>query len=1006
MSGNKRIKRLFSAGASTLAMVMSMQGSWAAATAQDQAVDEENSLDEIIITGSRIRRSEFSKPIPVTSLSRDDIDASGVESLENLLLELPALTPDVTSRNAQNGTERAGVATASLRDLGTDRTLTLIDGKRVVSSRTGQLQVDINSIPTDFIERIEVLTGGASAIYGSDAMAGVVNIITKRDFEGLEVRVRGSLPQHGGEEDITSSVTGGGFFADGKGHAMFNASFYKRYELAARGRSFSEYPLEIDPETNEVYRDFSTFTSGGRYEFRDPDGSSISSSFRPFNAAGGRTAARYFLDESGNTVLNADNNHREIGFNYNDFATITIPIERFLLAGKMRYELTEGVEFFLDGYFATTESTSNRTPETIRASEFNPQSPRNEQYLSINHALVPQSLRDQALALGLGDGDADPFRDANGDPTVLLDWRRRLTEFGGRTTDNIRDTMRIVTGFKGKINDNFNWDLSYTYGRTIQSQVIRGNTQIANVNEALNVEADPNNPGGFRCADPNARARGCAPLNIFGFDKVSPEALNWIVDTSQFRGRVEQSVITGVIDGELFDLPAGPVGFATGIEYRKDQSQTLTDSLLNNQGTTFVAVPNNGGSMSVKEAFTEVLVPLFSGEKFAEYLGVEGAVRIADYSTVGSVVSYKAGLEYAPVNSFRIRAGYSRAQRAPNILEAFSVPRTTAISRPDDPCDGVDLNTTGTVADNCRSIPTVLAAINAEGVFEQDDEILVRGFNLGNTNLSEESSDTYTLGFVYQPEFIPGLGLTVDYYNIKIEGAIEGSSRDQSVESCFNTSGLATPDCALISRDGVGQIDRVDSEPRNQDSLKTEGIDAFLRYQFEASQLFDALDGSISMQANYTHTFTNNIVRILGTGELEITDENNEVDSPMDRLRFQTSYRDGKFAFTYRMNLIGGALTDNQDYEDAVQDVADGDAIPAFLERFKVSTQTYHSISASYNFGYDGQYQVFGGINNLFDNKPPLITPDLGNGRNDCNSYCSLYDPVGRAFYMGFRVSL
>ena len=1006
MTSTKSHRRLLTLGCSMLAVSMAMQGSWMSAAAQSETAEEDDSLEEITITGSRIRRSEFSKPIPITSLGREDIDVSGLENLETLLLELPALTPDVTSRNAQNGTERAGVATASLRDLGTDRTLTLIDGRRVVSSRTGQLQVDINSIPADFVERIEVLTGGASAIYGSDALAGVVNIITKRDFEGLEARVRGSASEAGGEEDFTASVTGGDAFANGKGHAMFNVSFHKRYELAARDRDFGRTPLEIDPETNEVFTDFSTFTPGGRYEFRDPDGSSISSSFRPFNAAGGRTAARYFLDESGNAVLNADSNQQQIGFNFNDFATITIPLERFLIAGKLRYEVYDNVEFFTDAYFSTTETTSNRTPETIRASEFNSQSPRAEQLLSINHAFVPQALRDQALELGLGDGDADPFVDADGNPTVLLDWRRRLKEFGGRTTDNVRDTLRIVTGFQGKIADRWNWDLTYTYGRTVQSQVIRGNTVVANVNAALDVEEDPGNPGGFRCADPNQRARGCVPLNFFGFDTITPEALNWIVDTSQFRGRLEQSVITGVIDGNLLDLPAGPLGIAAGVEYRKDQSQTLTDSLLNNQGTTFVAVPNNGGEIDVKEAFAEVLIPVLSGQEFAEYLGFEAAVRVADYSTVGSVVSYKVGVEYAPVSSFRFRAGYSRAQRAPNIEEAFSVPRTTAISRPDDPCDGVDLTTTGTVADNCRSISTVLAAINAEGVFEQDTDILVRGFNLGNANLEEESSDTYTVGFVFQPDFIQGLGLTVDYYNIEISEAIVNSSRTQSVESCFDTVGLATPDCGLINRDGVGQIDRVDAEPRNQDSLKVEGVDVFLRYQFEMDSLFSGAEGSISMQANYNHTFSNEISRILGTGEIEVTDEQNEVDSPKDRLRFQSTYNNGPFSFTYRMNLIGAAVTDNQDLEDAIEDVADGDAIPAYLDRFQISAQTYHNVSMRYRFGADGQFTLFGGVNNLLDNDPPLITPDLGNGRNDCNSFCSLYDPVGRTYYLGLRVSL
>lgn len=963
-------------------------------------------IEQIVVTGSRIPRPELANPIPVTTLNEQEIESFGLDSLENIMLDLPALTPDVTSRNAQNGTERAGVATANLRDLGTDRTLVLVDGKRVVSSRTGRLQVDLNSIPADFVERIEVLTGGASAIYGSDAMAGVVNIITRQNFEGLRLNLRGGLPQSGGEEDVRFSATAGGRFADGRAYALVGVEFFKRYRLASRQRRYAEFPLEIDPETNEPFFDLSTFTPGGRFEFRRASGGSIPRSQRPLDSDGDPVPPRYFILEDGTPLLNADNNHRipGIGFNFNEFATISIPVERWLVAGKFRYEIAENTEFYFDGYFATTETRSDRTPETIRASEFRPQSPRSEQFLPITHPFVPDSLKQIALDLGLGDGDADPFVDDEGNPTVLLDWRRRLFEFGGRLTQNIRDTFRVIGGVKGDISERWHFDAYATYGRTVQAQVIRGNTVINNVLAALDIEPDPNNPGEFRCKDPNARARGCAPLNIFGFNSISKEALDWIVDTSMFRGRIEQLVTTAVVNGDLFDLPAGPVGFAGGVEYRKDRSQTLTDSLLNNQGTTFVAVPNNGGEMNVKEAFAEVLVPLVSGKKGVDYLAIEGAARLADYSTVGTVLSYKGGAEFAPVPDIRFRGTYSRAQRAPNILEAFSVPRTTAISRPRDPCDGVTLTTPGVVADNCRSIPQVLAAIQADGVFEQDFDVLVRGFNLGNPNLKEEFSDTYTAGFVLQPRQVRGLAITVDYWNIKINDAIVNSSRTQTIEACFNTPNLASPECRLIQRDGVGQIVRVDSEPRNQDALRTSGFDVFLRYRFNLDEVIPDADGRITITGNYTHVFKNQISRIVDN-EIVITNERNEVDSPDDRMRLRIAYDRGPFDVSYRLTFIGGLITDNQLFEQAQEDVAEGDAVPEYLDRFRISPQLYHHITFGYEFGPNGRYRIFGGVNNLGNNRPPLITSDVG-GRSSCNSDCSTYDPTGRRFFFGFRVRM
>ncbi len=954
-----------------------------------QAQDEP--VEEIIVTGSHVPRNEFSTPIPISVMDAEDIQISGIETLDGLLQQLPSIQQQTTARESTSGTDRSGVASVALRGLGVERTLTLLDGKRMVSSRTGQSNVDLSTIPIDFIERIEVLTGGASAIYGSDALAGVINIITRKDFNGIRLRTRGEIPEAGGEENFTVGLTLGAPFAEGRGHAMLSASLFDRRVLRSRDRPWAVEATEARSD-GSLGPDFSSFTPGGRYELLEADGTRIGGT----GADGGR-----IVFANGTTATRPFDEDLH-GYNTNELASITTPIRRYNFAGKAEYKVSEAVNLSMNGYFARTDTISNRSPENTQAREYHLGRDFNSWMIPIDNPLIPQSILDIAFA----DPSAGGFGDGAGGTNVIgLDWRRRFTEIE-RFIENTRETFRFGIALDGALNDNWDWDVGFNYGRTLQAQLVSGNTIKANVVDALDIEADPTNPGQFRCVNPQSVARGCVPLNIFGQGSVTPEMTAWIKDDSTFIGNIEQWTLSALTTGELMELPGGPLGVAFGLEYREDDSRTITDSLLRDQGTTFVAVPSNGGHTDVSEIFVEAVFPVLAEQPLAHYLAFDAAVRYADYSHVGGVTSYKGGFEYAPVESLRFRGSWSRATRAPSILEAFSVPRTTTFGK-NDPCDGVTLADAGTVVgDNCLSVAAIAAEVAATGSFDGNVEIEERGFNLGNDMLFEEQADTMTVGFVLEPEFLPGFGLSVDWWDIDISDAIVNTSRQGSLDLCYESAGFSnTRECNLIFRDGVGQINRIDSEPRNESGFQTSGIDVYSSY------LWDLADGDIKLEATWTTLLDKDVLRnefdaagnIIG---INIDDDSGETENPNDRIQLQASYNRGPWRVSWLTNIIGEVNTDNEDLADAIEDGDD----PALIARYRLDTHYISKLSGSYTFGSESQYQFFAGINNILDEDPPLIPDNVDGDDADreggCVSNCSQYDPVGRSFYVGFTMQL
>ncbi|WP_138379694.1 TonB-dependent receptor domain-containing protein [Luteithermobacter gelatinilyticus] len=929
------INRYLKTGVSAFAVL----GTLSVATTPFTAIaaeEEELTLEEVVVTGSRIKRKDLTAPSPVTLLDSNDVKVSGLNHVGELLNRLPSAgVPPVSDTNSNFTTTATGATILDLRDLGSERTLVLVNGRRHVGGLAGGPQVDVAMIPTAMIDRIEVVTGGASAVYGSEAIAGVVNLILKDDFEGVEFNSRFGISDEGDGEEYDLGATVGGTFGDDRGSAILHFSYNKKEMIESKDRDFSKSDTFLDD--NQA---FSSFPPQGHF-------------FIPGQLRG-------FTLDPATGLFNKPFVSSEDGFNRNAFRLIRVPTERYLMSAKIDYDIADGHEFFIEGAYSRLQSDSRLEP-TITGQFISVGNIPNIN-LPVDNPFIPAEL----LAL-IPDG------------TEEITFRKRFLELGPRTSDAQRQTFRVATGFKGDIDENWSYDTYYTFGVTTQDQINGGVFNSQNFLNGLNVEADPDNPGQFRCKDALARSQGCVPINVFGVGSISQEAIDYVSTPESFTSRLTQHVVAGSVTGNLLTLPAGDVGVALGAEYRKEKSEDNPDALAQLGITSGNSTPATNGEYDVKEFFSEVRVPVLADAAFAEYLGVEGAIRYADYSTVGGVWSYKLGGEWSPISDVRIRGGYSRAVRAPNIDELFNEGSETFRSV-DDPCTKGGEGQPQIVKDRCATIPGVdenfdpgAAGIRSAG-----------GFASGNPDLNEETADTWTIGAVVQPEAVPGLSLTVDYFNITVDDAINSFSAQTTAEQCLLQPDFPNnPFCELIQRDPVtGLILRIDAKEINVATFKTDGIDFSINYDVDADVL-GLGEGDFNFNVIGTYMFSNNFTPFEGG---EVIEEAGEVG--LSKLKFNTrvTYNRDNFSISWGTRLIGSAVIDNTITTD---DFAGND----------VGAQWYHDLYASYNVLEN--VQLFGGVNNVFDKTPPAVPAPFDQNVTGTVTAADVYDAVGRYFYFG-----
>lgn len=883
----------------------------------------------------------------------------------------------------------------------------LVNGRRVVASLAGSATVDLNVIPTQFVERVDILTGGASSLYGSDAIAGVVNFVYKQDFEGIEANAQAGITQRGDDERFQLNLTGGTSFADSRGHLMVHLGYSREDGVLSRERpntftdDFDGFLATGDPTQYGVpvepfYSSFApqgTFVAGGRTFTYSPTGA-----LQPCFTSNGATCS-----SSLGTGVGPN------GFNRQFFRTIAVPVERYLLALTGEYEVFDGVNVFWEGTFNRTTSSREIEPFALSSDGSTGVYPAGggmniENFVTRdwdNNASTPNTTQIVVNPL-VPTAIVNVATDTNGDGLRNLGFSRRITEFGSRLGSTDRDFMRFVVGLQGDFLDSrFRWDVSYNYGQVQENQISSGQVNVVNFRNALAVQPDYNNVDPLRdyiCVDAQARAAGCVPANIFGAGNIEQAAVNYIQAQGTYQTDISQQVLQGNISGSLFELPAGDVGLALGVEWRKETSASDNDALTNQGLNGGNLLPDTSGQFDVYEAFAEVRVPILADTPFFELLEVGGAARVADYSTVGTVWSWNVTGTWAPVSDVRIRGTYARSVRAPNVGELYAGRSQTFPSGLTDPCKGITATDSSAVAVNCRAAPGVSANITANGgTFGQTQSDIqgISGFNGGNSALGEETATSWTVGAVIQPRSIEALSnftATVDYYDIKVEDVIASFGRQFILDQCYKQGNPIF--CPLVIRrptattvNSAGSIEFINAFQVNAATLATQGIDATLSYHTGLGLL---AGDQITSRIAYTHVIKNDYTPLAGS---PVDPSAGEIGTSKDRFTANLAYSTDDFRLAFTGTYIGSAVEDDQFCSSR------GQAVGCFKQgsEFYLDTQVQYNASEF--------MQIYVGADNLLDNNPPNLLSGTPSNVTGTDTAADVYDVFGRRFYIGARVT-
>jgi len=944
----------------------------------------------IIVTGSRILRPEFSFPNPVASFSDVTIEQSGKTNLTDFLVNSPALLGsmtniDVAGSNLPNS-QLVGVNMLDLRNLGVDRTLVLVDGRRHVAGYPGTAAVDINTIPTDLVERVDVLTGGASAIYGADGVSGVVNFILKRDFEGLNLRGQVFTSERGDAGSRFFAATAGKNFADGRGNITIAYEFNENDQFSQRqrlnygrtgpswafARNIDDY-FDDDPNVPDriLYTDlrWADSSMGGAI---DLDGDFVPD----FTGEGGIYDLGTYIPGSAFTI-GGSSTPRESYFG--DFTPYT---RRHIANVMASFEVTPDLKLFAEGKYVRSKARTLSQP---------------------SYDFYTTLFSDNAYLAERFGPDAAP------DGATIT---RDHFDLGIRESEMERELYRFVVGAEAEITPNLRFDFSYVYGQSTSTSIGRNERIADRYYAALDAVIDPdtgnitcriNLPGEtevradsynsilFTGAPVTFQPGQCIPLNLLGegTPQQHQSALDWIMTDTNDWARIRQHVLSAVFSGDtgsFLNLQGGPIGFALGAEYRKEESHFIPSD-QNQAGILMDSAPAriDQGTFNVKELFAEVNLPILSGVPLAENLSIGGAFRLSDYSTIGTTKTWNVNGSYSPIRDITFRGTYSEAVRAPNISELFAGGSGT-YEFIVDPC-GVDRLAEGTQyrEANCRAALEALGfdldTFNPADDFTSPQNSSLLGFQGGNSQLDEETAKTWTAGVVLRPSFIPGLTMSFDWYDIRLKQAINYATAQDIVDLCYDSPSLDNVFCVegdvrRAARNGF--IDYYSVIPQNVASYETAGLDVVLSYRFEPFDNFGTFD--LRLSGNYLDKLQ--FVPSAGA-ELE-----NELDMP--------SYPAPRYSATFDLTWTNGPLALNYGIEywsktrraTREQEAANPDYFPAEYIWYKERWE--HSLYASYEFAE--RFKIYAGVNNLFDTKP------------DIGAVAYPISAVGRAFFVGANV--
>lgn len=922
-----------------------------------QSLDDGISGEAIVVTGSRIARPEVEQSSPISVIRSEEFTLRGQINVENVLNDMPQVTGASTSASNNPG---SGVATVNLRNLGTSRTLVLVDGRRYVSYDTNQV-VDLNTIPSALLERVDVVTGGRTAVYGSDAIAGVVNFVTRKNFEGIELNSTYGLTTRGDGQYWDVNATIGANFSEGRGNIVTHIGYYDRQSVYADRRDFSRNPMIGDGEGGFFYGG-SAAVPGGRVTLPGNGGNVIFSpdgSIAPYDPA---------VD----------------AYNYAPANYLQLPQKRFIMTTMAHYEISDAFQPYLSGTFI-----QNRVSTELAATPITNSTP-----LGIGagatslgaiqlHTFSPFFSPSTQAQLQALDTDGDGY-------ITATNYGFRTTGIGPRTQENERNAFRVLGGMKGDIGSGWGYDGYFMYARTKNTQRQTGNVNLANfIGSITTAFQDPVTgqlsgtpiPGGtLVCAN---NVPSCVPSNMFGEGNLSAASIDYLsIGATNIEEYTTQVASLAVTNSELFNLGAGGVGIALGAEWRKESGRTDPDQ---NLASGNVAGFNPGaatqGEYSVTEFFGEIFVPLLADTSFAHRLELNGAARYSSYSNaVGNVFTWSLGGLYEPVRGIGIRGQYQNAIRGPNVYELF-LGQTVSFEGASDPCAITGTTATSALGIACLAGGVPLASLGNAAILGDSGVVNPPTTILGNADLQEERSKTWTVGAVFTPSNIPRFMATVDYYNISIDGYISRLGQTNLFQACYEYN--VSQYCDSIGRNELGQVDRIVDTYLNSGGLKTSGIDVGVNY-------------SIPVGHNSTVAFSFNGSRLLNFDFTPVVGVP-LVNECAGRFGASCMAPTPKWSHSTRLTFKNGPVTVSGAwrYFGRVED--DNPDIIFFSEEF--AAQNYFDLALG--FEPTKNFTLTGGLTNIFDKQPPLAASaqDAGNGQQS-NTYPSVYNTLGRAMFV------
>jgi iron complex outermembrane receptor protein len=979
----------------------------AVSNAQNQTADSQTNQDEletVVVTGSRIPVRDATSSSPIVTVSGDTLAEIGTATIETYLNALPQLQPGLTKTN--NNPTGGGAAFLNLRDLGAARGLTLVDGRRMVPGSSGGA-VDVSILPSAIIERVELITGGASAVYGADAVSGVVNFLLRDEFDGFQVSGQYGLSGENDGNEYNINLLAGGDIQGGRGHVTFAASYTNREEIFQNARKFSEFAQYCDttgcylngsPTTGDgtfsipgtataaqvqVLRNYfigkgvapatvnSVVVTGQRLGF-NPDGSL-------FIAGRGVTSKDGVWNYKGPNSSGSDLTDY-FGYNFNPVNLIQSPFERTNFYTNFKFDLTDNVELYGNALFSTYDSQNSLA-----------EAPAGFNVSTATTVTMPTEAKTVLANAGFN--------------TFAIS--RRTVELGPRLYTSQTDAYQILGGARGALpeinGETWKWDIYASYGKYENSFTYGGFPQAQRIAAALAGCAAGSPPGPF---NDRGILAPCTPFNPFGANSISKAQRDYIEAKGQTdETDIEQINIVASIAGEAFQLPAGGVGFAVGAEYR-DLSYRFVPPESIQTGSLLGANSGGpvGGGFDVQELFGEVRVPILADMSFVDYLGLEGGYRTSKYNTgVASFTTetYKYGGEYQPIDGLRFRALQQRAIRAPSLGELFATRSEGFPSAPvnNDPCDKDNPARTG--ADGAK----VLALCQAQnsGITAAFDQVgsQYRTFSGGNPALTPEIADSLTVGFVLAPtgdwpSWMQGFSASVDYWDIDISNVVSQVGFSTSLARCYSSTfnpnfEASNVFCQNINRDSAtGQLTSVglggfiSQTNANLADFLASGVDIAMTYRFEPTSFGNF---QLSSQATWyeNQQFRTLPGNVIGSNAVGFIGDGTPGNGTLPKWKVATrlGWNYGDFSASLRWQFI--------------DDGTDGAATEA--NRFIPGVPDYHYFFLNGNWQVTDTVAVFAGIDNLTDKQPPVYTRGF-----QYNTDPSTYDVIGRYMYVGARV--